>query len=670
MTIDAGGSKATLAIEWDLGLNNPAGLDMRPQVITMTLAALRYELHFQRREFELAHRAFRDLAKWEEATANDRFTKSAFYLMWFSQVLGPLYTMGDYVYLIDLFEIFAENMQMTRAMQSTATLGTMGLYKRLFVTDARRFATALEYTSNRFLYASSLVRVGEVDKGQQNLDEMLKDPEIRDMGNIYWATLYERARISLGKGQREQAKRYLQQAADAIEQVRSTISFEAGRIGFATSKQAVYAALVGVLAEAGDWSGAFLVAERAKARALVDLLAKMHDVPPPPQASEQVRRLMASAESGDTAMGFGLGEQAEHTRNLSGEALRDLGQAAPEAGSLMSVPSVPLNDIAGRLEPGETLVDYFLAGESLYALVMNGTAVTGVKLPAQDLAEQIRAFRMAIEAGEAAQAQGRALYDRLIRPLQGSIQGQKLTLCPHGALHYVPFAALLDGQQYLIDRYSVRVMPSASALVYLKTDKPQKAGKVLALGNPDLGDAKYDLPNAQAEAEQVAQMYPDSRALVRGQASKAAVRDLGGSFAILHFASHASFDADAPLASGLYLARGGEADGRLTVRELYGMRLDAQLVTLSACQTGLGKVLSGDEVIGLTRGFLYAGARTIVSSLWSVQDRATAELMIHFYRNLAGHDQREALRLAQIATRADHPAPLYWAAFQITGSAN
>jgi CHAT domain-containing protein len=332
---------------------------------------------------------------------------------------------------------------------------------------------------------------------------------------------------------------------------------------------------------------------------------------------------------------------------------------------------VALPDIAGRLAPEETLVNYFLTGDSLYALVMNGTAVTGMKLPAVGLVDQIRAFRKAIESNDAAAgAKGRVLYDRLIRPLAGQIKGPRLTLCPHGALHYVPFAALLDGDQYLIDRYSVRVMPSASALAYLKTDKPEKVGKVLALGDPDLGDARYDLPNALAEAVQVAQMFPDSRALLRKEASKTAVKELGGSFSILHFASHAVFDPDTPLASGLFLAKGNEPDGRLTVRELYAMRLDAQLVTLSACQTGLGKVLSGDEVIGLTRGFFYAGARTIVASLWSVQDQATAELMVSFYRNLAHADQREALRLAQIQTRKTHPAPVYWAAFEITGSAN
>ncbi len=178
-----------------------------------------------------------------------------------------------------------------------------------------------------------------------------------------------------------------------------------------------------------------------------------------------------------------------------------------------------------------------------------------------------------------------------------------------------------------------------------------------------------DLPNAQTEAVKVAAMFPDSRALLRADASKSAVKELGSGFSMLHFATHGRFDAQKPLRSGLYLAKGSESDGVLTVSDLYSLRWDVDLVTLSACETGLGKVSNGDDVIGLTRGFLYAGARSIVASLWEVDDAATAQLMESFYRNLASHDKREALRLAQIETRKQFPQPWYWAAFNIVGSA-
>jgi CHAT domain-containing protein len=403
----------------------------------------------------------------------------------------------------------------------------------------------------------------------------------------------------------------------------------------------------------------------------VDLLAQVHELAPPPGADDKVRQLLASVEINEAQLGFPVSTETAEARSRLFTARGELPRVAPEAASLISVQTANLADIAAKLAPGERLLSYFQAGDDLYAFVLNGTEVNGFKLRASGLDEQIRAFRAAIETSDTGAAKaGRALYERLIRPLAGSIPGPKLTISAHGALHYLPFVAQRDGKHYLIDRYSLRVTPSASALVYLKTDTPAKVGKLLALGNPDLGDPRFDLPNAEHEALEVAQLFPASRALVRQQASKTAVRELGSSFAILHFASHARFDPDSPLNSGLYLAKGDEADGRLTVSDLYAMRLDVQLVTLSACETAVGKVMSGDDVIGLTRGFLYAGARSIVASLWPVDDAATAELMIDFYHHLASAGPREALRRAQIETRQKHPSPRLWAAFVITGNAD
>ncbi|HMF27363.1 MAG TPA: CHAT domain-containing protein, partial [Candidatus Cybelea sp.] len=313
------------------------------------------------------------------------------------------------------------------------------------------------------------------------------------------------------------------------------------------------------------------------------------------------------------------------------------------------------------------LIDYYRAGNDLYALVLNGIDVVGFTLSGAGLDDAARKFRTAIEnRSPDATAQSRALYDRLLRPLTSALRGDRLTISPHSVLHYLPFDALLDGDVYLLDRYPLRIEPSADSLVYLKSGRPTKAGTLLAFGNPDLGDARYDLPNAQVEAQNVAALFPDSRALVRAEASKSAVETFGGGFAMLHFATHGKFDAAAPLTSGLYLA-GTPPASVLTVADLYTLNFDADLVTLSACDTGLGAIASGDDVIGLTRGFLYAGARTIVASLWEVDDAATAELMLDFYREMRTVDKRDAMRAAQLETRAHFPQPFYWAAFQVIG---
>src|SRR5262249_30075198 len=155
---------------------------------------------------------------------------------------------------------------------------------------------------------------------------------------------------------------------------------------------------------------------------------------------------------------------------------------------LVSVQKVPLEQITARLTRDETLIDYYSSGENLYAFVLTSDAIKGYKLSAQGLEQEVRAFRQSIEQRDPGTgARGEKLYARLLEPLMDGIAGDRLTICPHGSLHYLPFGALQHGDAYLIDRFSLRMTPSASALVYLRNDRPAKPGRLLALGNPDLG---------------------------------------------------------------------------------------------------------------------------------------------------------------------------------------
>ncbi len=158
---------------------------------------------------------------------------------------------------------------------------------------------------------------------------------------------------------------------------------------------------------------------------------------------------------------------------------------------------------------------------------------------------------------------------------------------------------------------------------------------------------------------------------MREKASKESVNMQASQYAYLHFATHGTFDARSPRSSGLLLAVRPEAgnlqEGMLTVDDLYSLDLNAELVTMSACETALADVQSGDDLIGLTRGFLYAGAKNIVASLWQVDDAATEQLMVQFYKNMATSSKAEALRRAQLSIRVKYPHPFYWAAFQLNG---
>jgi CHAT domain-containing protein len=165
----------------------------------------------------------------------------------------------------------------------------------------------------------------------------------------------------------------------------------------------------------------------------------------------------------------------------------------------------------------------------------------------------------------------------------------------------------------------------------------------------------------------VADHYAGASVLVRGEATEDRAKSLAGGARLLHFATHGELNESDPLASGLLLAPGGGDDGRLEVREIFGLDLQAQLVVLSACETGLGQLSTGDELIGLQRAFLYAGTPAVVTTLWKVDDRASFVLMREFYGRLAKADPARALQEAQRAALKEFPHPFAWAAFGLTG---
>ena len=243
------------------------------------------------------------------------------------------------------------------------------------------------------------------------------------------------------------------------------------------------------------------------------------------------------------------------------------------------------------------------------------------------------------------------LYKQLIQPLLPHITGKELIIVPHDVLHYLPFHALVgpDGR-YLIEKYPIYYLSSASLLQFVKEKRKAGGEKVLAFGNPDLGDPEKNLEYAELEAEEVKAAYPESSVYVRKEATEEKSKTLSANRDILHFATHAQLNEDDPLSSAVLLAKGGKEDGRLEVREIFGMDLKANLVVLSGCDTALGKLSTGDELVGLTRAFIYAGTPSVVASLWSVDDSSTAHLMASFYRNLKTMSKVEALQAGAART--------------------
>lgn len=265
------------------------------------------------------------------------------------------------------------------------------------------------------------------------------------------------------------------------------------------------------------------------------------------------------------------------------------------------------------------------------------------------------------------------LYDELIAPIRGRLKTQKLLFVLHGRLHFIPFAALRDRStgRRLVEDFTLGFLPSLSMLSDLRSQESSLEGRALLLGDPQATQDHSPLVGARQEVLILAALL-GTRPLLGKAATEAALHRLGNESDILHLAAHGLFEPASPRFSRIALAPGDGQDGNLEVHEIYS-QLDltgVNLVVLSACDTALGERTGGDEIVGLTRAFLYAGASGVVSTLWKVDDAASTELMVSFYFHLkAGETAAEALRHAQLEMlrRPGRQDPYYWAGFVLTG---
>jgi CHAT domain-containing protein len=538
-----------------------------------------------------------------------------------------------------------------------------------------------------YMLAKALYGMGKVAEAKAGFDQLLQVPQIRDNGEINWMILYDRGRIAEDEGKPQEAVGFYRRAIEIIEAQRSTIHTEANKIGFIGNKQDLYGRIIAALARSGDAAAALEFSERSKSRALVDLLASRGAGTLAAGASAETAALLRDIELGEAdalaQMPVSATEGKAGYRSRVAQAVGRLRDSAPQLSTLVAVTPWSSDSLRQALREDETMIEYYYSDRVFAAFVADRKSVRVVMLDDRGLEQEVQALRAALaepmeltskaalgrqlEATYLPRAQ--ALYRRLLAPILPQVKTDNLLVVAHGILHYLPFVALHDGSRYVIERYGVRTLPSASVLRFVREGATRFPGPLLVFGNPDLGNQRYDLPQSEREARRIAAAVPETRLLLRADASRGAFQDLAPRYRFIHFASHGEFDARQPLRSGLLLAAPDPEQGRLTAAEIYGARLDAELVTLSGCETGLGAVEGGDDVVGLIRGFMYAGANSVIASLWEVDDEATAVLMIGLYGKLGSLGKRDALRRAQLETMKTYPHPFYWAAFYLTGGA-
>lgn len=508
------------------------------------------------------------------------------------------------------------------------------------------------------------------------------------------------ARVARGRGHYKRARVRLDQAMNAVERLRGGMAIDL-RVSFLADKLNIFADAVALALESDDTAGALHYVERAKSRALLDMFHEENSVrlqaldPDDQDIVDEINRLReqrrwfeqraqyrpmaAGAEEMTTEERETWHQEAElceeRIESLFSELqVRNASYTATR--TLSSLPDEPV----GPYLPAETrLVEYYVLRDTLWAFVVSPDEVQACRLgaiaPVDDLLSrwQLQLTHAAYLGASASSHIEMAktilgrLYDVLLAPLSDRLDGvSRLYVVPHGPLHALPFSALYDTDagEYFVERVAVARLPSSSVLAALvqRRQHETQAGPPLILGH------SYDgaLPQTVVEAGLVSRITGGERH-TESEASVTRLLDAEHRRPLIHVAAHGRFRSDAPLFSAIYLA-----DGSLTALDIFNARLQTDLLVFSACESGRGTVHPGDEVVGLSRACLHAGAQSLLLSLWRVEDRTTGALMEAFYRQLSvDTTPADALCAAQRSHLANTETahPFHWAGFSITGDA-
>jgi len=486
-------------------------------------------------------------------------------------------------------------------------------------------------------------------------------------------------------------------ACAGLEHLRSHLRTDDLKVAFLKDKLAVYESLVSIGLSLGTdrrhQEAAFGYIEQAKSRSLADLIAFRASTLAPRVESDlgdDVRSLrqqinlhyremeqeLVQREKRSERRIEALRQQAKLLENRLGKSLNAVRSTDEEFAALQGAPASALEEIREVLTPETMLLEYYQARGQIYACVLGRDALHVVPVAsAPEVRKLLRLLQFQLSnlaLGPAYTATFGArmrdathmhlleLYNALVAPVRKQLQAEHLVIVPHDLLHYVPFHALFDGASFLTDEWTISYAPSASVYRLCCAKRAEAEGEALIMGVPDART-----PYIAEEIEAVATLFPGARVFMGEEASEDRLRTSGPSSALVHIATHGHFRRDNPMFSSIRLG-----SGPFSVFDLYQLRLSADLVTLSGCSTGLNAIVGGDELLGLVRGLLYAGARAVLLTLWDVHDMSTADFMKSFYAHAqSGSHKARALQLAMRELRERYSHPFYWAPFVLIGQA-
>ena len=568
----------------------------------------------------------------------------------------------------------------------------------------------IEEAQARIVSARAALKLKHYEQAHQFLVGALHVGETRNIPTVRYQAHSLLGMLAQDQVDARTAQVEFECAIEELEQLRGRLMVEF-RVGFLEDKESVYQNMVQLCVEQGQLLRGLEFVERAKSRVLLDLLAYRLDLniqtrnPEDEPLIEELTLLRADRDrlyrrwEGDAESSAYDERGWSSSQSLRQKAQQDVLALEKQITNLWhrllihnadyareaSLFMVHTESAQPYLDKDTLLMEYFIVHETIFVFLLTAEDVQVVQVESslKSIESLLQRFQLNLRAvpkspphrlsalRHNAQALLAELYKQLITPIEDQLAAYpKLLIVPHGILHYLPFHALYDGASYLLEKHEMSYLPSASSLRYCR-EVQTDSRRSLAMGYSQNGR----LPFAVAETRRIAGIL-EGEALEEDQATLNNFHQIAPACKIIHLAAHGDFRPDNPLFSGLVLA-----DGWLTTMDIFNLRLQASLVTLSACQTGRNVIGGGDELLGLMRALLSAGAASVALTLWAVEDHSTAQLMGTFYSKLAdGLTKGEALRQAQLqfihggqdsaeGKPATYSHPFFWAPFFLVGDA-
>ncbi len=542
----------------------------------------------------------------------------------------------------------------------------------------------------------------------QNLAEKLKSQE-----DIFRAFAVK-GKILLRVNRLEEAEKNLQTAIENIESFRKkSTAFSDSQIGLLEENISPYLELAKLYFSRGEFAKVFDISERTKSRVLNDVLSGSKiDRASLMSEAEQKHGLEARQRINDLNLAI-LKENYQPTKNQSYKIKLqdDLNSARRyyelfQDAVLAKYPKLNFNIGSSEaitvekidrkiISQKDAVIEYLTVGDRIFVFVFTKKSNQDLNLQAYEIAEAEKVFEQIGKFNERIrnkdldfQTEAKTLFSKLIQPFQKDIIGKSnLVIVPDNKLWNLSFASLIDSEnRFLVEKYSISYAPSITALQQLsnrKSDVPVDINGVFAIGNPQVSElitknvqGQYrsnfeNLPDAEIEAQQIKKLYgKSSKVLIRSEATESIFKNEVGKYRILHLATHGIANSLNPAYSHLLLTSGKGDDGLLEAWEIMNLKLNADLVVLSACETNSGKISSGEGIVGLSWAFFIAGTPRIVATQWKVESASTALIMQNFHRNFSkSRDVAKSLQTAMLGQirnpKTKHP--FYWAGFVSIG---